>query len=1049
LIGAGGIDILGFETQEAKMTVRCPHCQSQNSEDSAFCNKCGTKLPFSGDTARSFTKTLQSIGALASQGTLFAGKYRILEEIGHGGMGIVYKAEDTMLKRPVALKFLPIELARQEEAKGRFIREAQAAAALDHPHICAIYEVGEAEGQAFIAMAYIEGKTLRDRLTLQPLQADEAVRIAAQVAEGLVEAHQKGIVHRDIKSANIMITDKGQAKIMDFGLAKMAGGPVITTEVRTVGTVAYMSPEQARGEALDARTDIWSLGVVLYEMLAGRVPFQGERETSVLYSVVHEEAKPLRALNPRVPADLQKIVDRALKKDRKERYATAAEMLRDLRVYQDSVSGLEAGVLNVRSLARRLRRPRVAIPAVLGLLAVAAAAFWFSNRQAKVRWAEDTLLPQIEQLIMAESAGRDNLIDAYDLVLQAEKSIPRDPKLAELAAKCAVMISIDTEPSGARVSMKKYSAPDGPWQYLGRSPLKNIRLPMGIFRWKMEKEGYETVLAAAFTYRRDESKRYFNVPSDLKRVLDRTGSLPAGMVRVPGGTVKDIGHLDDFFVDQYEVTNRQFKDFVDRGGYQKKAFWKHPFLEGGRPLSWEEAMARFVDQTGRPGPSTWQAGAFPPGQEDFPVSGVSWYEAAAYAEFAGKSLPTGTHWLIARGQLTPLYQSGFLSTIYPLSNFRGEGPARVGTFQGMTAFGAFDMAGNVREWCWNDTPQGRLVRGGAWDDINYMFGNKSQAPAMDRSPKNGFRCMRPAEPGKAPDAALQAAMAPESPEIPALGNLKPAPDSVFQVYREQFAYDKKDLNARVESKDESARDWVKEKVTFDTAGAADRMTAYLFLPKNSKPPYQTVVYFPGSSSQNQVSSRDLENYVWFQVDLSFLLQNGRAVLFPIYLGTFERRDPKYETAPPDTRLNTEYHIQVIKELRRSLDYLETRPDIDAEKLAYLGFSWGGWLGAIIPAVEDRLKVSIVKAGGLRFIYRPEILPINYVTHVKIPTLMLNGRYDMTFPYETSVKPMFDLLGTPKADKVLKLYDSDHFIPHNELIKETLAWLDRYFGRPAR
>jgi serine/threonine protein kinase len=207
------------------MAIRCPHCQSQNPEDSAFCRKCGTKLPLSGDVEFSFTKTLQSVEKLASRGTTFAGKYRILEEIGHGGMGVVYKAEDTTLKRVVALKFLPSELARHEEAKQRFIREAQAAAALDHPNICAIHEVGEADGQAFIAMAFVEGKTLRERMDLQPLETGEAVRLAAQVASGLVEAHQKGIVHRDIKSANIMVTDKGQAKIMDFGLAKMSGGP--------------------------------------------------------------------------------------------------------------------------------------------------------------------------------------------------------------------------------------------------------------------------------------------------------------------------------------------------------------------------------------------------------------------------------------------------------------------------------------------------------------------------------------------------------------------------------------------------------------------------------------------------------------------------------------------------------------------------------------------------------------------------------------------------------------------------------------------------------
>jgi len=1031
------------------MAAQCPHCHSDNPEDSAFCHKCGSRLTLAPDAQFSFTKTLETVERLAAKGSTFAGKYTILEEIGHGGMGVVYKAEDTMLKRLVALKFLPAELARHEEAKGRFSLEAQAAAALDHPNICAIHEVGEADGQAYIAMAYIEGRTLRDRMALQPLEAGEAVRLAVQIAEGLDEAHQKGVIHRDIKSANIMITEKGQAKIMDFGLAKVAGGPVITTEVKTMGTVAYMSPEQARGEEVDHHTDIWSLGVVLYEMLTGRLPFRGERETSILYSIVHEEPKPLRQINAHIPIEIQKIINRALKKNKSERYASAAEMVKELRACQESLGAGAAGALDLRSLGRWLRRPKVAIPVVVALAAIAVFAFWLINRQAKIRWAQETLLPQIEQLIMAEGSGRDNLIDAYRLVQKAEKYLSGDPKLSELTSKCAVTISIETEPPGAQVSMKKYSAPKSEWEYLGVSPLKNIRLPMGIFRWQIEKEGCETVQAAAFTYRRDESRKYFNIPDNLKWVLDRKGSLPPGMVRVAGGRVQDVGQIDDFFADRFEVTNKQFKEFVDQGGYQKKEHWKYPFVKNGKALTWDEATAGFVDQTGRPGPSTWQAGAFPQGHEDYPVSGVSWYEAAAFAEFAGKSLPTSYHWDVARGELTPLYQSGFLSIFYPLCNFLGEGPAQVGKYQGVTAYGAYDMAGNVREWCWNETPHGRLIRGGAWDDIDYMFADLSQAPPFDRSSKNGFRCVRYFDAQKVPETTLAPIRLYKETWVGNVDQFKPVPDSVFQVYKDQFSYDKRDLNARVESTDEAARDWIKQKITFDSAEADERITTYLFLPKNSRPPYQTVIYFPGSSAEEQKSSQDLEKYVWFEVDLSFLLQDGRAVLFPIYTGTFERSDPKFKNLSLDSRLRTEYYVRVIKELKRSIDYLETRPDIDSGRLAYLGFSWGGWVGLVITAVEDRLKVSILKAGGLRNSGRPEINPVNYVSRVKLPTLMLNGRYDMDFPYEKSAKPMFDLLGPPKEDKVQKLYDTDHFIPHNEFIKETLAWLDKYLGRPAR
>jgi serine/threonine protein kinase/dienelactone hydrolase len=1028
------------------MAVQCPHCHSENLEDSSFCRKCGSRISAGRDVIFSKTMTLDTTTKVLAKGSLFAGKFKILGELGHGGMGIVYKAEDTKLKRPVALKVLPVELARDDEARGRFVREAQAAAALEHPNICTIYEVEEADGLTYIAMAYIEGQTLRERVAERPFKSSEAVDTAIQIAEGLEEAHQKGVIHRDVKSSNIMITEKGQAKIMDFGLAKIAGGPMITTEAKTMGTVAYMSPEQARGEEVDHRTDIWSLGVVLYEMITGRLPFQGERETSILYAIVHEEAKPMRQFSANVPVEIQRICDHALKKNKAGRYSSAAEMLRDLRAYRDSLKAAAAGGFSLRRFLGRLRQPKLAIPAAAVVIAVACLAFWLVNRQAKARWARETLLPRINNLIIAEESGRDNLIEAYHLVQEAEKYISGDPRLSELASKCAVTISIETEPPGTRISLKKYSAPDSEWAYIGTSPLNNIRLPMGIFRWKMEKEGFETVLAASFTYRRDESRQYFNIPINLTRVLDKKESLPPGMVRVAGGQVGDIGQIEDFFIDQFEVTNRQFKEFVDQGGYHKKEFWKYPLVKEGKTLTWEEGIAEFVDQTGRAGPSTWQAGAYPQGQDNYPVSGVSWYEAAAFAEFAGKSLPTSYHWAIARGALTPLYQSAFLSTLYPLSNFQGKGPAAVGSYQGITAYGVYDMAGNVREWCWNETPQGRLVRGGAWNDINYMFGNLSQAPPFDRSPKNGFRCVRYINPQKVPETAFQPAV---FEQVADFYSLSPVPDSVFQAYKDQFSYDKKALNARLESTDDKARDWIKEKVTFDTPDEDERMTAYLFLPKNSPPPYQTVIYFPGSSAQQQKSSQDLEEYVWFEVDLSYLLQNGRAVLFPIYTGTFERADPKFLNLQPESHLNTEYYIQVIKELKRSIDYLETRPDIDAAKIAFLGFSWGARLGAIIPAVEERLKVSILKSGGLRAVWRPEINQINYVTRVKIPTLMLNGRYDMTFPYEKSAKPMFDLLGTPPEDKVMKLYDTDHFIPRNEFIKETLSWLDKYFGPPKK
>jgi len=253
--------------------------------------------------------------------------YKILEKLGEGGMGVVYKAEDTKLKRAVALKFLPSELTRDAEAKARFIQEAQAACALDHPDICTIYEIGETgDGQLFIAMTLYEGETLKQKIERGPLATEGAVGIAVRVARGLGRAHEAGIVHRDIKPANIMITNRGEVKILDFGLAKLGGQAKLTRTGSTLGTAAYMSPEQARGEDVDHRTDIWSLGVVLYEMLTGKLPFKGEHEAAVLYSIVHEKPEALS----NVSAPLSSLISKVLQKDRALRYQTTSEFISDL-----------------------------------------------------------------------------------------------------------------------------------------------------------------------------------------------------------------------------------------------------------------------------------------------------------------------------------------------------------------------------------------------------------------------------------------------------------------------------------------------------------------------------------------------------------------------------------------------------------------------------------------------------------------------------------------------------------------------------------------------
>ncbi|NIM65444.1 MAG: protein kinase [Candidatus Latescibacteria bacterium] len=307
--------------------------------------------------------------------------YKILEKLGEGGMSVVYKAEDTKLKRTVALKFLPPHALGSEDEKRRFLREAQAAAGLDHPNICTIYEINEVEDQTFIAMPYVDGMDLRHRIEQGPFKVETALEVSIQIAEGLQAAHERGIIHRDIKSANIMFTGRGQPKIMDFGLAKSMDWAQVSKEGTTVGTVAYMSPEQSGGEAVDHRTDIWSLGVVMYEMLTGNRPFRGDYEQAVIYSIVNEEPEPVTAVRTGVPVEFERLIFKALAKNPKHRYQDMEDLLVDLRRLKAELDSKELlSRSGIRVKHRKSRVSAVLIPSLL-IAAVAIVAVYFLKFQ--------------------------------------------------------------------------------------------------------------------------------------------------------------------------------------------------------------------------------------------------------------------------------------------------------------------------------------------------------------------------------------------------------------------------------------------------------------------------------------------------------------------------------------------------------------------------------------------------------------------------------------------------------------------------------------------
>jgi dienelactone hydrolase len=360
----------------------------------------------------------------------------------------------------------------------------------------------------------------------------------------------------------------------------------------------------------------------------------------------------------------------------------------------------------------------------------------------------------------------------------------------------------------------------------------------------------------------------------------------------------------------------------------------------------------------------------------------------------------------------------------------------VGSGGSENRFGAYDLAGNAREWCYNESSRGRFILGGGWNDPAYAFVDAYAQSPWDRSATNGFRCIR-YEGTDADRAALERAI-----ELPFrdLLNEPPVSDETFALYLNQFKYDPTPLNAVVEESLEED-DYVREKIAFDAPYGGERMAAYLFLPKNASPPYQTVVYFPGSGSVHVRSSESLGPGAG-----TFVVKDGRALLFPVYKSTYERGDGLNSVTPDESANFKDHVIMWGKDLKRSVDYLATRDDIDHDKLAYLGVSWGAAVAPIMLAVENRFKTSIVVVAGMHFQRAlPEVSEGNYISRVTVPMLIMNGKYDFFFPYETSQVPFYELLGTPEEHKKFVVDETSHTIRRTELARESLAWLERYLG----
>ncbi|MBN1362485.1 MAG: protein kinase [Sedimentisphaerales bacterium] len=1015
------------------------------------------------------------------------GDFRLERRLGSGGMGVVYQAMQISLNRPVALKVLPSGLGRDVSAVERFHREARAAAKLRHRNIVTIYAEGIENTVCYFAMELIEGRPL-DQLIAElrmvrkasaepnhaaPAQTpcvdrpecsistpeipdvladcrcgrvyfDTVARLISEVADALQYAHERGIVHRDVKPSNLMLARDGRLILLDFGIARVCQEGGMTMTGSFVGTPRYMSPEQVSSEcrAVGQACDIYSLGVTLYELLTLEPLFDGRTRDQVIAQILSKEPLRPRLIDRRIPADLETICLKAIEKEPGRRYTTAGEFAEDLRRY------LDGHVIKARPpgmgdrLVKLVRRRKVATALVMGIVVTLAFAGSIAWKHYTTRWAQQDAMVLIDELV-----ERNEYFAAMAVAEKAARYLPDDPLLEIRWPSLSREYNVETDPPGADVYIGEYSAAASKWKYLGRAPLRDVRVPFGPCRWRVEKPGFvptEGVRTNELSTAQAASGR----PSGgfLRFTLQPIGQCPPDMVCVGPAQLdqkmlfhgeRTVPSAPAFLIDRREVTNRQFRDFVVRGGYESPEFWEHEFIENGKAISWPEAMKRFHDQTGQPGPATWKRGTYLRGQGDYPVGGISWYEAAAYARFRDKHLPTIFHWtLAARADDVP-------SQITRLSNFSDD-PARVGRYRGMGKHGLYDAAGNAREWCFNaieGQPETRCLLGGAWGEDDYAFVNGSTRSPWDRDEANGLRCVR-----YLPDRSAVPALAFAAVEhrVRDFAHFTPVSEEVLNSYIDTwYRYDRTPLNACIETVDRELVYSLRERVTFDAAYPNERVIAYLHLPKEVDPPYQVVIWYPGDEARS--SPWDKRAY---RHELVSLIRSGRAVVVPFYKGTYERR-LEQESYPPDGVLSRNLYVQRSQDLRRTVDYLETRGDIDTDKLAYVGLNWGAQMGPLMIATEERFKTGILLCGGICACARhPTSDPANFAPHVTIPMLMINTRDDSIFPYETAQKPLFDLLGTCPAEKKHLLFPGGQGIPWEYRLQyhaDMAAWLDQHLG----
>lgn len=698
------------------------------------------------------------------------------------------------------------------------------------------------------------------------------------------------------------------------------------------------------------------------------------------------------------------------------------------------------------------RLPALALASVV-VLAIAAS--WIVLRGG----APESTLSGVElQERISELADAGRYDEGFGLVREADRAGEEVPPA--LRVRVSDHLTVLSEPGGARVLARALGGADdgepaGTWRDLGTTPLRGLAVPRGDHLLRLEREGMAPVERLASS----EVDRTGVPPDDVPEIVVRVelvprDDVPEEMVFVPGGAYSVasrnlqglLANLGDFYIDRFEVTNDDFARFVAEGGYRDPSHWEALFEDPGVEDP-EAVLAGFRDRTGLEGPRGWTGQTAPAGMEGHPVVEVSWYEAAAFCAAGGKRLPTLFEWEKAArdgeiatenairlpwGPITPTRGAG------DRANFGSSGTSPVGAHPfGISPYGAHDMAGNVKEWLWNATETGRAFTGGSWEDPVYLFAEVGSTDPRSASPSLGFRCARSVEEDARLDESRGGGPIRVAVETP---SYDPVGDEAFSGLVSHYTYDRRPVAGEVVERVETPG-WTRERIVFDGPDG-EPVPAYLHLPTSEDPPHQVLVLVPGLNAFFGTEPAELAEWL-----LGPLIRSGRAVFTVVLEGMTGRPfPPDFQVPEPASAAFRDQMIHHATELRMGMDYLETRPDVDTERLAYVGQSWGAGSRLVFAAVDDRYRAVVLIGGGIDERVQPtlpEASNINFAPRIRPPTLLLNGREDEEHPWLTRALPLWNLLTEPKE---LVLVDgAGHVPPPSARIPAMVDFLDRTLG----